>query len=145
MRQRLAVLVFVLLLLCSGCLRIGGAGDWKYELPNDFAILRINSRTIVLNNMKYGYGATAIDGYIISFCANDRFVGIKQALEVPENLREEIDLTRYQFYLVDTLTWECHGPYENEECYAAACAAQRTDDLGSWLDTSPAPKGSEFG
>ncbi len=145
MKQWAAVLAAVLLLLCSGCAAIAGMGDWEYELPNQFAIWRINSRNIVLNDMSEKQKGTPIDGYIISFCAGERFVGIKRAVSVPKDLEEEIDRTRYHFYLVDTLLRRCYGPYTSNTAYDAACKDLGAADLGKWLDTVPAPKGSDFG
>ena len=59
-------LLFCSLLLCS-CV---GISDWKYELPNNYSIIRFNTSTIEI----YCEDSPVLDRYVTCFAYNERFI-----------------------------------------------------------------------
>ena len=79
---RIITITSVLIMLCTAlnaCIG-AGAGDWKYVLPNDYAMVRVNSRNILIGqNYEYTIDSTnGIEAHIIEFCFNDRYVCAQQ-------------------------------------------------------------------
>ena len=121
-----SLLLFGLLLLLSGCgmdqfMQGISRGDWVYrELPNQYAVARINGRTILLGKelRQSGEAGTAIDTVIdayVSYIAQSGDWILVQQVEVPEHSREPVDLSDPVYYIVDSRTDEKSGPYTEAE------------------------------
>lgn len=75
-------LLMAILLLASG----QAFQDWTYDkLPNGYEIWRINSEDISLIKTDGDSSDLRIDRYILEFCYNDSYIGIKR-LMIDENL-----------------------------------------------------------
>ena len=64
--------------LCTMMFSSCGVSDWIYDLPNDYSIWSINVNDIALIKEVDELSENALDRYIIEFCYNDAFVGIKR-------------------------------------------------------------------
>lgn len=115
-----------------------GRRTGRYELPNGCALWRVNGRSIVLGREEGHTLDEVAGGYIISFREGVRWVCVRRAPEVPEDLVEEIDAARYETFLLDTEAGALYGPCEGG-------ADLGTDlGLGEWTDTVPAPEGARY-
>ena len=156
------VLLCIVLSLCS-C--IGpGLGDWQYDLPNGYSIWHINSCDICLvryyqltdendnpvfdENGEKVYdntgGSIAVEGHIIGFQYNERYVGVKR-VNVPEDVLDymEIDRSNPEYCLVDTLTEDVYAMM-SDEGYADALSKLGVKDMSEWLTTQPSPKDAVY-
>ncbi len=137
--KKAALLCLALAFLLAGC--IGpGASDWRYELPNDYEIWRINSRSIRCIRAEGNQGSHVLDGYVSAFCYDERNVGL-QCVSVSEDLQEEIDTSAPDYYLLDTQTGELSGPWSLAEWEGNAAGLA---ELCPWKATNPAPKGTKY-
>ncbi len=126
---------------CFYCLVPSPNNDWRYKLPNNYEIWRVNSREIVLGELESEYSlATVVDEYISEFCYNERYVCVKR-VDVPEDLNEEIDTSNPEYYIVDTAEDIPYGPYDINEFYDKKEELQITG-LSSWIATKPRPEGA---
>ena len=108
-----------------------GSRNWHVVLPNDYEIVQISGREIVLvDNAANGSTEFVVDAFVRNFCFNDSFVGV--------STKGPYAGDAWKFYLVDTVQDIRYGPYTQEE-FAAACDRYNTGDLGSWISTVPAP------
>ena len=96
-------------------------GDWVYrELPNQYAVARINGRTILLGKELRQSGEagaaidTVIDAYVSYIALSEDWILVQQ-VEVPEDSRKPIDLSDPVYYIVDSQTDEKSGPYTEAE------------------------------
>ena len=122
--------------------------DWMYtNLPEDYAVVHMNSREIVLSRVNGSHGESVIRAYVTHFCHNDRYIGIKRincdatgGLETPfeEVVWADVDL---EYYLIDAQTGTLFGPY-SETSFAQVCLAQQTGELSDWISTYPRPEGA---
>ncbi len=135
--RNLLIYGLVLLVAMSGQ---SMTGDWSYELPNDYAIWRINSRRIVVGIEKGSSLDAVLDRYICAFCYNGDYIGL-QCVDVPEDLKEEIDTSNPDYYLIDMGSRTVGGPMTLE---AYQKAVQAIADMTDWISTVPAPAGAEF-
>ncbi len=74
-RRRLAAALLIGLFVAAlaGC--GPGLSDWSYDLPNDYAIWRCNSRTINLGKKTSDCSMEErVGSYISMFCYDDRYV-----------------------------------------------------------------------
>ena len=139
-------LVFASLLISMifvpGC---GGMGDWGYDkLPSDYSITRLNDEDIRL--VRGFEGRTVVGRYIIAFCYNSRFIGLKrvpmeESYGKPENM-ETLDTSQPEFYLIDTMFNSVSGPLTEEEYKEITLEIA---DMGEWIPTDTAPPGADFG
>ncbi len=131
--------------LCTMMFSSCGVSDWIYDLPNDYSIWRINVNDIALIKEVDELGEKALDRYIIEFCYNDAFVGIKR-LSINENIPyqdveiEKLDKSNPDYYLVDTTADYILGPYTADE-YNIQIETLEIDDMCDWIKTVPRPKG----
>ena len=100
----IALLIAILMLAFSQAFQ-----DWTYDkLPNGYEIWRINSEDISLLKTDGDSSDLRIDRYILEFCYNDSYIGIKR-LMIDENLPyqeahiEDMDASNPSYYLVDTV------------------------------------------
>ena len=138
------VLLIILAFILTGC----GLGDWNYDLPNGYAIWRINSQDIALVKLENEYSGTCvIDRYILEFCYNDTYIGIKR-LMVDESIPyqdvniETMDHSNPSYYLVNTLEDKVMGPYTAEE-YDDQIKAMGVETMCDWIKTVPKPDGAK--
>ena len=136
-------IVFLIVILTS----CGGLQDWEYDkLPNNYEIWRINSQDIVL--MKNDDSAErVISRYILEFCYNDSYIGIKKIMvdeSIPYNemLIEEMDATNPSYFLVDTVNDTVMGPYTSEE-YTIKIEELEIKSMCDWIKTVPKPQGAK--
>lgn len=137
--------ILILIVILTSC----GAGwqDWEYDhLPNDYEIWRINSEDIVLMKNK-GSTERVINRYILEFCYNDSYIGIKKIM-VDENIPyhevyiEELDATNPSYFLVDTVNDTVMGPYTSEE-YTIKIKDLEIESMCDWIKTVPKPQGAK--
>jgi aspartate carbamoyltransferase catalytic subunit len=121
--------------------------DWTYDkLPNGYEIWRINSEDISLLKTDGDSSDLRIDRYILEFCYNDSYIGIKR-LMIDENLPyqeahiEDMDPSNFSYYLVDTVNDVVMGPYTAEE-YENQIEALKIDTMCDWIKTVPMPEGA---
>lgn len=139
------ILCIVIIFLLTSC----GLGDWDYELPNGYSIWRINSQSIKLVKLENEYSAhTVVDRYVLEFCYNESYIGIKR-LMIDENIPyedvdiEAMDHSNPSYYLIDTQKDIVMGPYTEEE-YETQMIAQEVETMCDWIKTVPAPKGAKY-
>ena len=124
-------------------------GDWEYDLIEDYSIWRINALDISLVKISdVGTHANPVIGsYITCFTFNNQFIAVRK-LDVPEGYDQddifEMNFDEAKYFIVDTETDEVYGPYESAEDFESGCKEIQTGDLGEWIDTYPAPKGSDY-
>lgn len=146
-------LLFIFLRICDNALLTGilllsgGPGDWSYtQLPGDYEIWRVNSQTIVFGKENTtGSLQTVVDSFILEFCCNDTFIGLKQVSLDPDLLYENEDILKTEpdanFYLIDGPQELVYGPYTQEE-YLQQLQLLQTGPLGDWISTIPQPEGA---
>jgi len=141
------ILVFLaILMVFSGCYAFG-RGDWKYDLPNQYQVLMVNSHDIVIRNCSEGIviNNTIVHNYILSFCYNDRFVGVQRI--VPDDPDHCYIQERYskdpEYYIIDTEENMVLGPF-NEAEYEEMCDNLNVAALCEWIKTDPMPDGAYY-
>ena len=139
------LLVFLLLLPLSSCIRIGGAGDWTFDLPGEYTVMRFNNLCIkVIQD-----GSTVVGEYIEAFCFGETYVGVKRIpFDFESGRHEDIDHvptaypdTEREYYLLDTASGTVYGPYTAEE-FTARCEELTVTDLCDWSSTDGLPDGA---
>lgn len=140
----IALLTAILMLAFSQAFQ-----DWTYDkLPNGYEIWRINSEDISLIKTDGDSSDLRIDRYILEFCYNDSYIGIKR-LMIDENLPyqeahiEDMDASNPSYYLVDTVNDVVMGPYTAEE-YENQIIALKIDTMCDWIKTVPMPEGAHY-
>ena len=132
----LIALLIAILMLASG----QAFQDWTY------VIVRVNSEDIELDKADGDSLDIKIDRYILEFCYNDSYIGIKR-LMIDENLPyqeahiEDMDASNPSYYLVDTVNDVVMGPYTAEE-YENQIEALKIDTMCDWIKTVPMPEGA---
>lgn len=140
----IALLTAILMLAFSQAFQ-----DWTYDkLPNGYEIVHVNSEDIELDKADGDSLDIKIDRYILEFCYNDSYIGIKR-LMVDENLPyqeahiEDMDASNPSYYLVDTVNDVVMGPYTAEE-YENQIEALKIDTMCDWIKTVPMPEGAHY-
>ncbi len=132
----------------SSCVHIGGAGDWTYDLPGGYAVMRVNKLCIELSKD----GTTVIGEYTEAFCFGKTHVGLKRIpfdyVAYVAQRHEDIDHvpTAYpdaerEYYLIDTESGTPYGPY-TAEGFTAECENLSVSDLCDWIATDGWPDGA---
>ena len=139
----LVVVIFVFL-CCSCDVGIGpGMNDWHYILPNEYEIIHISPSDIVCVTRKPGYSnAFVVERQVTEFCFNERYIGLKRARPLEDSPRE-FDVANPEYYLVDTMSGDVGGPFD-EEMYIMEIDKLQIDNMYKWISTSPAPDGAIF-
>lgn len=140
----IALLMAILMLAFSQAFQ-----DWTYDkLPNGYEIVHVNSEDIELDKADGDSLDIKIDRYILEFCYNDSYIGIKR-LMIDENLPyqevhiEDMDASNPSYYLVDTVNDVVMGPYTAEE-YENQIEALKVDAMCDWIKTVPMPEGAHY-
>lgn len=140
----IALLIAILMLAFSQAFQ-----DWTYDkLPNGYEIVHVNSEDIELDKADGDSLDIKIDRYILEFCYNDSYIGIKR-LMIDENLPyqeahiEDMDPSNFSYYLVDTVNDVVMGPYTAEE-YENQIEALKIDTMCDWIKTVPMPEGAHY-
>ena len=87
----LACIISVCIILLFGCDYIQpdnqlGNNDWSYELPNEYTIWHVNSRSIICGKKHTENSITnVVEDDIVKFCYNDRYVCM-QYVDVSDDL-----------------------------------------------------------
>ena len=139
------LLMLTLLLSLSSCIRIGGAGDWTFDLPGGYSVMRANNLCIEVIQDR----TTVIEGYIEAFCFGKTHVGVKripfdylaQRHEDIEHVPTAYPDTEREYYLLDTASGSLYGPYTSEE-FTARCEELTVTDLCDWISTDGWPDGA---
>jgi len=134
----------LLLLICvlfslTGCPAID---DWYYDdLPGDYSVDRVNSKYICLCDDS---GTIHVDRFIIAFCYNTRFIGLKRVpITTNEDfVAEKVYKAEAEFYLVDSKTNRIYGPL-TEEGYNNHLISRGVLDMCEWITTSTKPEGAK--
>lgn len=136
--------VVILCLLLAAC---PGFSDWEYALPNCYEIVHCNSQEVVFGKIIEGSFQRLIDRYILSFCFDERYIGLQRYPVDPDRPWEDIldihkiDTSNPEYYLVDSATDNIFGPYAEKDY------TQKLNDLGitsmcDWITTEPSPVSS---
>lgn len=154
----IAGIIFVLLadiafalLFCSSLQRLlpvgfgpGGMGDWVYDrLPDGHEIWRLNSSNI---QVVKGNGTIILDGYVLEFCYNESFIGIKHISTDEGNSRrradtKNMDTPNPDFYLIDAQNDAVYGPLTADD-YQNQLETRQIQDMCGWIPTVPTPDGA---
>ena len=147
MKRTAAILLTALLLLLSlsSCIRIGGAGDWTFDLPGGYTVMRFNNLCIKVIKDR----ATVVGEYIEAFCFGETYVGVKRIpFDFESGRHEDIDHvptaypdTEREYYLLDTASGSLYGPYTAEE-FTDRCEELTVTDLCDWISTDGWPDGA---
>ena len=147
----LKILSFLLILssmviFFNGC--IGGVGDWEYSLPNDYEIWRVNSQTVVFGKNEGDHFEQEIERFVISFCYNDRYIGLIRIPmdDIPYNELidiETMDRSNSEYYLVDSKKDIIYGPYTENE-YIKQCNNFGVYDMCEWIETITKPENAKY-
>ena len=86
----IAFTLICLTLFLSSC----GISDWSYDLPNGYEIVRVNSYSVVFGKNGRRFNTT-IDRYVIAFCHNDSYIGLKRVPLDNVPFDEKIDIDSY--------------------------------------------------
>ncbi|MBQ7788039.1 MAG: DUF3997 domain-containing protein [Clostridia bacterium] len=124
-----------------------GLGDWEYELPNGYSIIRLNASTIIIGSDYKGYESSIIfERYITSFAYNEQYVCARR-LDVPENYFFDdimnMDFEEAEYLIIDTISHEIHSSLSKEE-YQSLCKELNITGLCDWIDTYPDPEGAIY-
>lgn len=146
--KKTVIIVLSLVLLLFG-LTACGLGDWRYdELPDNYEIWHSNAQCMDLVKVHDdgNSGSIVIKSYVLEFCCNDSYIGIKR---VPHDFTktdksiDEIDKSNPEYYLIDASIEKTYGPYTFEE-YKKCLEELQVGDLGKWIKTSPPPEGARY-
>ena len=133
---RIICLLVITSLLLAGC--FGGISDWTYELPNNYAIVRVNSQTVVFGKNADTF-EQILSRYIIAYSFNDTYIGLKRIPmdNVPQDSLfdvNEIDMSHSEYYLIDTTKEQIFGPYTYDE-YIELSMQLDIGTMSDWIDT----------
>ena len=135
-------IIFICIMMLSSC----GVSDWIYELPNGYSIWEINCNDIALIKEVDKSSRTALSRYILEFCYNNSYIGIKRIsidenIPYPEVQIDKLDKSHPDYYLVDTTADFILGPYTAEEYYIQIETLE-IGDMCDWIKTVPKPNGA---
>jgi hypothetical protein len=130
--------VIFLIFSCSGL------NDWKYNLPNGYVMVHINSRRILIglenpDSTSFSlYENSRIDGEligippnIVEFCYNSQYVFAKTML--PDNI-ESSKIENY--YFLDTANKNVIGPISNiMDCFVLFFDLSLKEKFSDWYST----------
>lgn len=123
----------------------GGMGDWAYDrLPNGYEIWRLNSSNI---QVVKGNGTIILDGYVLEFCYNESFIGIKHISTDEGNSRgqadtKNMDTSNPDFYLIDAQNDAVYGPLTADD-YQKQLETRQIQDMCGWIPTVSTPDGAK--
>ncbi|MCI8567783.1 MAG: hypothetical protein HFG48_00510 [Bacilli bacterium] len=113
---------------------------WKYLLPNDYEIKRVNNTTVILGKKVNNETTTVIDGvtvgveeYVSKFSYSDNYIAVMCLIPIDNN----IDI---KYYIIDSKNNNRYGPYPDEETFNKVKDKLVSEKLGEWIDTIEKPK-----
>lgn len=148
----------LLILSLIGCLVLSscaGLSDWEYVLPNDYVVVRVNGSCIDFGKLDENGSSIEIDRYIIEFCYNESFIGLKR-FPLPFNPNENPEREKaffgsdpnhleynykesdLEYYLVNAFADEIYGPYTAAE-YNEKCKDLGVGEMCDWINTASNP------
>lgn len=118
MKSTVLALLLAVAVLLTGCPALD---DWAYDLPGGYSIWRLNDQDIQLVKEEGRGGTTIVGRYIIAFCSDNRYIGLKR-VPLPREYNgmvdiDQLDRSNPEFYLVDTDTSVVYGPWNHTEYY----------------------------
>lgn len=144
------VIVWLLLLLLLRLLPVGigpgGMGDWAYDrLPNGYEIWRLNSSNIQV--VKESGSIIILDGYVLEFCCNDSYIGIKhistdEMISQKQADTKDLDTSNPEYYLIDAQNDAVYGPFTAND-YQNQLEICQIQNMCDWIPTVPAPDGAK--
>jgi len=145
-RVNLLFVVTLSMLLFAGCLE---RNDLYYALPNGYAVARNNGNSIdIIYNENWSdqigeewSGIIVVDNYYIrAFCHDDVFIGLEGVhTEKSYATDEEKENGPSSYYLIDSITGTCFGPFETMDELASKCEALGFNTLGPWYESKDYP------
>ena len=142
---KLILVILVLLLVLTGCslhwLVGDGRGDWREELSNGYAVIKVNSYEIVLGHQDRasspGWSTVITNFYVTAYQQNTPYIFI-EGFHTEDTSATSAELENHQavFYLVDTETNEIVGPFESKDDFIAYCSAQALEVPTDWEMTA---------
>lgn len=135
-KLKLAVLI-LFLLLTIGCT---DTTKWKYALPNDYEVKRINNTTVILGKKINGETTTKINDttigveeYVSKFSYSDNYIAVMCLISTDNS----VDI---KYYIIDSKNNNRYGPYKDEETFNKVRDKIVNEKLGEWIDTIEKPK-----
>ncbi len=141
-RNKAAVLLLVLLVVFSfsSC---AGLGDWRYYLPNGYAIIRVSAESVCLGKVENENAASLVIGpHIKEFCYNDSYVGVKKIAVDPRSSHAETETElskELEYYLLNLESGEVYGPFTETE-YEKKLIENAVGDMCEWIKTDSKPE-----
>ncbi len=137
-------LLCMLLLTFTGC---NGTEGSFYPMTNGYAVCRVSNLDVPLiynKNWKdevneVWSGRTVIlDYYVKGFCFNDAFVAVYGIYAKDcKTTEEELETSPVIYYLINTLTHEKYGPFNEEENLNTMCDKLKTGKFCDWIIVDP--------
>ena len=132
----LGIIVIMFSILLGGCV---GLLDWSVYLPENYAIIHVNSRSIIFGKLnKHGssYVEPIGDSFVVAYCYNDKVIGLCCAEDYNKSLSwNSMERKYYLFDFKSGKTIEVHDQYELE----AEIKNVTGNDPIVWKLTRPTP------
>jgi len=142
MKTKIALVVLILSLatILSSC---AGMADGEYDLPGEYSIWYINSRSVVLckdmkENGKVWGGEHLVEEYVSEIAYNDDYIFAKQ-VDVPEDINQKIDTSNPYYYVLVVETGKVFGPFSKKE-FKAQVEEFNIKEIPKWISTMGLPK-----
>lgn len=136
-------LILIMILIVSMVFALSscpGFSDWGYILPGNYAIMRVNSQSVVFGYLEYEDDNidfdTLLERYIYGFSYNDSYIALMR-LPIEEDESEivdieTLDLSNMEYYLVDLSIRDVSGPYTSQK-YKEICDKYEIIGLDDWI------------
>lgn len=113
------LLCMILALLIHKYFISGYTTSWKYDLPNNYVLEKVNglkfitgykdkNKTVIEQDDK----KIGIEIYVAEFQYSENFIGLKCAVSNDDSIK-------VAFYIIDTINQNVYGPYDTNEKYLA--------------------------
>ena len=112
-------LLFSCVLVALAILLTACRGDWYYELPNDYALDRVNAHSIQLSKKNpelQSYHCVLENYYVYAVCVADKYI-LTSGIPTKEEFATDAELvqTDRTYYAVNYETSEIFGPFAQED------------------------------
>ena len=141
MRSSKTLKIFItgMVLLCSLMFINACTSDAIYNLPNDYKIIKVNSKTVTLceedPEIKDVYHSIIQDYHVTSFCIIEQYVAVA-GYEVDNGfIDENYEETRFVYYVFDTENKEIFGAFSNSQKLKAKLNELGFDQEIDWSKT----------
>lgn len=131
----------LLVISCFLVIAVGCTNNlkWKYQLPNDYEVKRIDNKTVIIGKKINNVLETVIDEkqvgieeYVSKFSYSDNY--IKAMCLIPTD-----DKLILKYYIIDTKNDYRYGPYSDEETLEKVKEKIVDEEFGEWIDTIEKP------